>query len=142
MKDGPLQATGGSSFSGDGVSFFLTGDDAILDLRGVGTASLSAPTSGPMAGIVFYADRNNPEDMDHFIKGGAGVDIEGTIYFPNSNLTYNGNATGGSNAAYTMYIGRRLKYNGNGEVTFNSDYGSSDVPLPPAFGGQSAQLVR
>lgn len=142
MKAGPLRATGGSSFSGDGVSFYMTGILSVLDLRGVGTASFSAPTSGPMAGIVFYADRNMPIGVDHSIKGGAGVDIEGTIYFPTSDLTYYGNATGGSNAAYTMFIGRKLKYNGNGEVTFNSDYDNSDVPLPPAFGGQSAQLVR
>ena len=63
IKDGPLLATGGSSFSGDGVSFYLTGD-GIVDLRGVSTASFSAPTSGPMAGIVFYADRNQAEGGD------------------------------------------------------------------------------
>ena len=141
IKDGPLQATGGSSLSGDGVSFYLTGNNGILDLRGVGLASLSGPTSGPMAGIVFYADRNHAEGTDHYIKGGAGIDIEGTIYFPTTDLTYYGNATGGSNAAYTMFIGRKLKYNGNGEVTFNSDYANSDVPLPPALGGVNAQLV-
>ncbi len=140
IKDGPLLATGNSSFSGDGVSFYLTGD-GIVDLRGVGTASFSAPTSGPMAGIVFYADRNQSEGTDHYIRGGAGIDVEGTIYFPTTDLIFSGNATGGSNAAYTIFIGRQLKYNGNGAVTLNSDYANSDVPLPSAFGGMNAQLV-
>ncbi len=141
IKDGPLLATGGSSFSGDGVSFYLTGD-GIVDLRGVGSASFSAPTGGPMAGIVFYVDRNQSEGTDHYIKGGADIDIEGTLYFPTTDLIFNGNSTGNSNAAYTIFIGRQLKYNGNGAVTLNSDYANSDVPLPPAFGGLNSQLVR
>ena len=115
--------------AGEGVTFFFS-DDAALKLAGQGgDIELSAPTTGPLAGILFFGDPNAPEGVRHNITGGSDVSYEGTMYFPTGDLDFTGNGTGSTNADYTMVIARQLSFGGNGSLTFNSDY-DGDVPLP------------
>jgi Flp pilus assembly protein TadG len=59
IKDGVLSATGGSSFTGSGVSFFLTGLGAGVQITGQGNWHVVATTSpSPLAGFVFFLDPN------------------------------------------------------------------------------------
>lgn len=130
VQDGPFNVGGGANITGDGVSFHLTGTDAVIDVAGGGQLDFSAPTTGDMAGMLVYADRNLVEGLEHNFKGGADVSYEGTIYAPNTDIAFSGNTTGDSTANWSMFIARKFDGNGNGDMTINADYESSGVPLP------------
>ena len=66
-----------------------------------------------------------------------------SLYFPTQLLTFSGNASSEFAASpYTMVIARKIKFAGGAEFNFSTDLASSDVPLPSALSGQTAQLVQ
>jgi Flp pilus assembly protein TadG len=79
--------------TGDGVSFYLTSDTEgmgeNITFAGGATISLSAPSDGPLPGILFYHDRN-AGDTTHFLTGGANMQLNGIIYMPNADLQFTG----------------------------------------------------
>ena len=50
---------------------------------------LSAPSDGPLPGILFYHDRNAP-NITHNLTGGANMQLNGIIYFPTADMTFTG----------------------------------------------------
>ena len=82
-----------ANVTGDGVSFYLTSDTEgmgeNITFAGGATISLSAPSDGPLPGILFYHDRN-AGDTTHFLTGGANMTLNGIIYFPTSDLKFTG----------------------------------------------------
>lgn len=78
---GQLKSTGvGSVFEGDGVIFYFAGD-SILSLTGQGDVNLSAPTSGPYSGILFFGDPNAPTSGKNRVAGNGAMTFDGVIYF-------------------------------------------------------------
>src|SRR5262249_55882826 len=60
IKDGTISAQGGASFIGLGVTFFLTGAGAAVDIEGGANWHLVASNNGSLAGFVFYLEPNGP----------------------------------------------------------------------------------
>ena len=143
IQDGKFNVSGGSAtVTGDGVTLYFTGSNAVLDISGQGGVDLSAPASGDYAGILFYGDPNAPPATKHGISGGSNMVYEGTMYFPTAELNMTGNGAASSEASYTMAIARLLKFSGNGNLQFNFSPDGS-VPLPAGLKArQSARLVR
>ncbi len=101
IEGGDFGANANSTFSGDGVTFILTGtspaDVGGISMNGSTSADLSAPTSGAYQGILFYQDpiaeyRSNGSDAT--FAGGADLLMDGVLYFPSSDITF----TGGTSA--------------------------------------------
>ena len=93
-----------------------------ISITGGSHTSLSAPTSGPLEGILFFQDRNLPPGYVHTvndtISGDSNTNFVGTLYFP---LTKQLNYTGGSLAtAYTVIVAYDLTITGNSMI--NDDY--------------------
>ncbi len=82
-----------ANVTGDGVSFYLTSDTEgmgeNITFAGGATISLSAPSDGPLPGILFYHDRN-AGDTTHFLTGGSNMTLNGILYFPTSDLNFTG----------------------------------------------------
>ena len=53
IKDGPFSVTSNSTVFGEGVGFYLTGDDAVYNFGSLSDINFSAPEDGPMAGMLF-----------------------------------------------------------------------------------------
>jgi hypothetical protein len=81
------------------------------------TVNMSAPTTGTYKGIAIYQDRRAQDSAsaNNIINGNSSSVINGTIYFPNQELTYNG--TGNTAAVCTMFIAKRLVFSGNSGTT-------------------------
>lgn len=121
LAGGGMLANGGCTLTGAGVTFYDTtgsGGYGPIILNGTITATLSAPTSGPLKGILFFQDRSITNGASSIINGGNTVNFTGALYFPTTNLTYNG----GSNAAYSIIVAKDLMVNGN--ITMNANYSS------------------
>jgi hypothetical protein len=88
---GNLSCAGNHTITGTGVTFYFT-NGATFSCTGNNTINLSAPTTGTYAGILFYqdpADTNGPS-----LGGNTGSSYNGVIYFPSSQVTFFGNASG------------------------------------------------
>ena len=79
--------------------------------------NMSAPTTGKYAGIAIFQDRRAQDSAsaNNIINGNSSSVINGTIYFPSQELTYNG--TGNTAAVCTMFIAKRLVFSGNSGTT-------------------------
>jgi len=101
---------------GNGVSFYLTensGNNNITITAGA-TVSFVAATDGPLPGILFYHDRNSPGNVTHNLTGGSTMAIEGIIYLPNQNISYNGGTT--FNATASILIAQTITFTGQSNL--------------------------
>lgn len=64
MKDGPLVVDGKASMTGTDVGFFFTGNRGGLLFDKKTTISLTAPASGPMAGLLMAEERSVANPID------------------------------------------------------------------------------
>ena len=110
--------------------------------KGDAAMTFSAPLTGPMAGMLFFGDRDLAPGLEHAFKGSSSVHYEGTIYFPTTDVLFTGNGSGTSPSPYSFFIARRFGFNGNGEITINANYEASTVPIPPRVGAERQGLVR
>ncbi|MEX0406787.1 hypothetical protein ABGN05_14045 [Aquibium sp. LZ166] len=73
--------------TGDGVIFYVK--DGSVTVNGDASLSLSAPTSGDYAGMLFMSHPFNTSA--HLFNGNGVTDLNGYLYFPSGDLTYAGN---------------------------------------------------
>jgi len=96
----------------------LTGNGVTIVVYGAvtwngGTVTLSAPASGPTAGLLLYLPITNNNSIT--FNGNASWDIRGTILAPASDITINGTQDGFS--LHSQIIGYTVKLTGNGNTT-------------------------
>jgi Flp pilus assembly protein TadG len=135
IKDGVLNETGGTSFTGNGVQFFLTGQGAGVQMSGQADWHLTAPSSAgaPLAGFVFFLDPSGPSGLaatSSTLAGNAELYFEGVSYFPKQQLTITGNSEVQATAPYSAFIADTITINGNGQLALNSDPNATPVPIP------------
>ncbi len=86
IKDGPLVLVNMASLTMVDAAVYLTGKDAVLYTDFTTSLDLSAPVSGPLAGILFFEDRNAPPGRIHQIGSRLAPRLLGTIYLPRGKL--------------------------------------------------------
>jgi hypothetical protein len=85
--------------SGNGVTFFVTGSPAgaspyyeykPLAFESSAVINLSAPTTGPYAGILFHQDPSRGSNSDiHRFNSSTNLTLGGVLYFPTQRLEFN-----------------------------------------------------
>ncbi len=122
LKGGGLTVSGMSSLTGSGVTFYNTSGGgysyAGVALSGGATVQLSAPTTGPLAGILFFQDRAVVAGEASTLSGNASSYFNGALYFPTTALTY----SGGTDTEYTIIVAKRIGFSGG--TILKSDYSS------------------
>ena len=112
-----------------------------VDLEG-GTMNITAPSTGCTVGaascydgLLFYQSRSAAMDNTVKINGNNGSIISGALYFPNADLTFNGDS--GMTANCMQIVVKDVKFTGNSAVSNTCtgvDYG--------AFTGKKVRLVE
>ncbi|MDX2288734.1 MAG: pilus assembly protein TadG-related protein [Hyphomicrobiaceae bacterium] len=141
IKDGPLALMKSASMEGDGVSFFLSGEAAVLNTEAGTSISLSASTSGELAGLLFFASRSQSEAVGHRILSKNAQTLVGTIYLPNNMLLIDGASSVGTASAYTAIVVRQLKLNNGPHLVLNTNYDETDVPVPDGIRGTGQPIA-
>jgi hypothetical protein len=140
VKDSSFSIAGGSTISGT-ATIVLTGTGTGSNIGTVtisngSTTNLTAPATGPTAGMVFFQDPRAPSSGVNDFTGGTSNTIGGAMYFPKQTVNYsNGSSTG---ATCTQLVARKLVFRGG--TTFNlncTGSGTSSIG-----GNSSAQLVE
>jgi hypothetical protein len=136
---GDFTVNGGAKLYGTGVTIILTSSTGKnypnVTINGGATVQLTAQTSGPLAGLVFFADRNTPTSNTFKFNGGSGQIIGGAVYIPTGEVQYAGGATSGT--VCTQVIGDTVSFVGNSVLAV--DCASNGTQ---SIGNYAAKLVE
>jgi Flp pilus assembly protein TadG len=129
-----FSTNGNAVVTGSGVTIFLAAG-AQTTLNANATITLSAPTSGTYAGILFFGDRAAAGGVNKF-NGAAGSSLTGNLYFPTQELQYNGNFSGQNGCMHI--VADTVSWSGS--ATMNVDCASAGMAEVPAV--QPVRLVE
>ena len=139
IKDGPLWVDSNSSAHGEGVVFYLTGTGATIHFDSNSSIDFTAPATGPLAGLIFFEDRNAPLNQEHYFDSNNISRLEGAIYLSSGLLWIDSNSRIAVNSAFTTIVARRIRLDSNAHLVINTDYEGSNVP---ALLGTTGGIVR
>ncbi|MFN7998263.1 MAG: pilus assembly protein TadG-related protein [Bryobacteraceae bacterium] len=116
-----------SHIVGNGVMFYNTFGNtdkgnfsySPININANSTVSLTAPNSGTYAGILFFEDRNAPENYDSY-GGGSTATYQGVIYAKNADITLYGNSS--VTSQYTIIVANTISLIGTSGL--NNNYSS------------------
>ena len=159
---GNFEVVGSASVVGDGVTLHFLGDRSMVRFTGNATVRLTAPTTGPTAGILIFDGRAAGVPLsraDEILAGDAPADIiaknlrynrynakthvisannarymVGTIYLPQSAITFNTSAPISDQSEYTAIVARQIRLHSDSNLFLNTDYDATDVPTPTGVG--------
>jgi hypothetical protein len=129
MNPGIYIITGGgfsvgnsANVSGGGVMIYNTGSNfpnaggafGAISFGSSGKINLSAPTTGPYAGILIFQSRDNTRALS--LNASSAVGVNGTVYAPTALLSL-----GGSSSLKNPVIVSQLTLNGNGGSALTAD---------------------
>ncbi|MGZ3408767.1 MAG: pilus assembly protein [Xanthobacteraceae bacterium] len=158
IKDGPFLVNGNSSLTGEYVGIYLKGLDSNLKFDPDTTISLTAPKDGPMAGLLMFDDPTgatallNPaiagkynkllkSPREHLILSDNARTLLGTIYMPKGRLIIDATKPVADRSAYTVLVVQQLDLYSGPNLILNSDYGASEIPVPPGVGNYGGKVV-
>jgi hypothetical protein len=135
---GTFSVGGAVELTGTGVTIILTSSTgsgyATLDIGNGATVTLSAPTSGTTAGLIFFGDRSAPVGNSNNFTGGAAVNLNGTVYFPTETLIFQNGSSNPSGC--TQLIAAVIQLTGGSKFQNNCPTGV------PALGASPSSLVE
>ncbi len=140
IKDGKFEITSAAKLIGINTGFFLTGKVNKITFSGLSTVALTAPKTGPMAGILFFQDRNSPRGTDFEISSADARTLVGTIYLSRGNLLVRGKSRFAEVSDWTAIIAQNIRFEDGPLVKLHSDYSGSDIPVPGGIAAQSAKV--
>jgi hypothetical protein len=120
LAGGGLTANGGPVMTGTGITFYNTtgtGGYQAITLTGNTTSNFSAPTSGPLVGILFFQDRSIPSSAaGSTVSGSSTSTFDGAAYFPTTTLTYSGSS---SLNGYAIVVADKVVLSGSAKLGSN-----------------------
>jgi hypothetical protein len=165
MNNGPLLVQDTSSLIGQSAGIYFTGDKGGLRFDPGTTISLTAPKDGVLAGFIFFEDRNvsqpvppppgplgllsppppgSPPMRTYQISSNNAQQFLGTFYLPAGRLIIDASRPVAAQSAYTVVVTRQIDIVNGPNLVLNSDYASTDVPVPEGVGNatQKARLAQ
>jgi hypothetical protein len=131
-EDG-LKVKSGSTLTGTGVSFYITGYNSSakpISIESDSTVQLSAMTGGAIPGMLFFRRGSNSTPLLPEIASNTRSNFEGAIYFPNDKLRFHSDADSNTDAPWTVIVAKELEVSSG--TTLNVNATSSSVPNPLA----------
>ncbi|MDQ7812211.1 hypothetical protein, partial [Brevundimonas sp.] len=114
----------------DVVAFFDAASK--FEFKGQALVNLDGRKSGPYAGIVMGAMRDNRQD---FVVSADHVEsLLGVIYVPSARLIVEGTADVARDSAWTVIVAHQVQLKGSPSLFINANYDASDVPVPDGVG--------
>ena len=134
IQDGVIQESGGT-FTGNGVTFYLTGKGAGINMSGKANWHLVAPTdtSQPFPGFVIFLNPNGTTGTaatSSTLSGQSELYFEGVVYMPGQQVTVTGTAQTFAPSPWTSFIADTIQITGNGSFVINNNTSLTAVPIP------------
>jgi len=130
LAGGGLQVSNNSVMTGAGVTFYNTtgtGGYKGIVISGNSTMNFTAPTTGTLAGILFFQDRTVASSgAASSIIGNSSSTFDGAFYFPTTALSYIGNS---STNGYSIIVADKFILTGNATIGNNYSSLSGGSPI-------------
>lgn len=123
VNSGNIDSSAIASLTGSGATFYFT-NGGRLRLGANAKLSLSAPTSGPYSGLLFFGSRSE-SGITHQINGAAGSTTDGAVYAPASHMSFSGNS---KTTGCLQVVARLVTFTGNSALKSNCEAaGTRDI---------------
>ncbi|TCD13451.1 pilus assembly protein TadG-related protein [Oricola cellulosilytica] len=133
MKNGPLKIGANAAVTGEQVTFYLYGKNAVMDMGGGAQTLLSAPMTGDYAGLLVVQHPGAAAGATSSMSGGSDTRLIGVFYLPTQKLSIGGSGQFGALSPFMGVVANKVELFGNGTVVFNHDYesaGYGNIALP------------
>jgi len=141
IKDGAFRISANSKVKGENVGFYLTGNMTTLQFSGNAEISLSGSLKDELAGLLFFESRTAAKGRNHRIGSKNAHTLTGTIYMPRGNLLIDPGANVAADSAYTVIIAQNLRLDKGPQLTLNTNYGETNVPIPAGIRSSSQVIL-
>jgi Flp pilus assembly protein TadG len=170
FKDGPLVVKDNATLTGVDVGLYFAGDKAGLLFDKKTTISLSAPTTGVMAGMLMSEQSSVTNPLDpalglvdeltgmpitptppalgqtqpmriyRIISNNARTML-GTIYLPSGRVVIDADRPVADQSAYTVLVARQVNLYEGPNLYLNANYEGTSVPVPKGVGPLGGRVV-
>ncbi|MGI9352685.1 MAG: TadE/TadG family type IV pilus assembly protein [Rhizobiaceae bacterium] len=140
IKDGPFYLCSNATMTGQNVGFFFEGNKSFFEFCASTQVNLSAPKTGPMAGILFFEQRSATTGRLFAISSKDAEKFEGTVYLPKGKLLVEKGSRLGQASNWTAIIANEVVVDSGPMLEINSNYGASDIPVPEGIEGKDGQI--
>ena len=135
---GTFSINGSTTLSGAGVTIIFTSSTgsnyATAKINGGAVLNLTAPTSGPTAGLVMFGDPAMPVGTNFSLAGGASQTLRGATYFPKGSVSFAGG--GSSNSGCSVLIADTISFVGSSSLAIQCNgTGTKEI-------GRAAQIME
>ena len=118
IDGGSLAVNGGAHLTGSGVTLVFTSYNkptwAVANINANAAINLTAPSSGPTAGIVIFGDRNMPVGKSFKFNGGAIQTFGGAVYLPKADIDWAGGTT--TTTQCTQIVANTISFSGTSNL--------------------------
>ena len=118
---GGMNVPNSTVVTGTGVTFYVTYDAshgyAPVTIGNNSQNLLSAPTSGPLRGILFFQDRTVISPMPSTFDSSLGATITGALYFPTTKVQFKGTPSGVP--SYSPIVAWQIEFEGSSTMKAN-----------------------
>lgn len=140
FPQGTFYVMDGATLTGNNV-VLVFGPTARFQFQNYATVDLVGAQSGPYAGMVMVASRDNTSDFT--IVTSDLRRLEGVVYLPSARLVVYGTSKVGEASNWTVTVTDRLLVEDSAKLYINNNYAGSTVPVPGEVAPTGApQLVN
>jgi len=121
INGGGLTLVGGTTDTGSGVMFYLTGTNATygsVNISNGANVTFTGPTSGTYMGVVFFQDRTITSSANATFAGGVNMKVTGTLYFPTTSVLFSNGASVSN--VYTAIVAKQVAFTGGTSLQYDS----------------------
>jgi hypothetical protein len=136
LKGGQIRLGGNGRLSGAGVTIFLM-EGASITVGANEVVDLSAPQSGPYAGVTIFQARDNAEDVK--LVGGAGSRFVGFLYAPAAHVQYAGNNSMTGSGECLRIVANTIEMTGNSDIASSCEAALAGKKM---YAGRTVSLMR
>jgi Flp pilus assembly protein TadG len=127
---GRMIINSGATVIAEGVTFYFPDVNSEIRANGALKFTATAPTTGTYKGILMFEKTsnaaNNANKQQYVFNGSKGETLEGVIYLPNRNVTYN--STTNVTAKISMVVNQMIINSAKWRVEPYTGYASSSAP--------------
>lgn len=156
FREGELHVHDTGKLAGKNVGLYFDDEKAFFRFMDEGEIDLSAPVTGPMAGILMASRTICGDDDDDDGAGGRCFSgrkfsitssnvrsLIGTIHLPTDEVTVDTTMPVSGESAFTIIVVGLLNLKQSPTLVLNTDYDATTVPVPPGFrSGDNTALPR
>lgn len=136
LRDGQINLGGNGKLTGYGVTIFLM-EGASITFGANQVINLTAPDSGPYAGISIYQADGNTTPMR--LNGGVGSTITGFIYAPSAHVDFTGNSAASGSGQCVRIVANTIEMTGTSDVSTDCEKELGGLTM---YAGRYLRIVR